>query len=384
MYSNKLKSNLQRENIISSISNNLPKLAALSSFCGFAFLWLYLRNIDKLEMFPQITYFSHGLFSIVFVSVILFFCINIPFLSLKFLFIDNFEFYLFARKNKLLHILIGPVAILFFLSCLFYRSRSNIDYYGFIIILITLVFSILLVIYIERMISSDNERLIVIPVILYVVSFSSLIIILLLAFEVSDDNDYVFFLLICIYLILLICGNAISFAKISLKEYLSMVCMLFILFSILPFTMANEFKLQRMLLKPIGIAQSPSQSGGYLLINGDFLELIELNKFEKYVKTIDTKTYTYIHGYLILNVGNVRVICPHDFESKDDKKSDTNGLDFSRCLNLTSEDIKFMKKGFPKSNKNIALMVTKAVMQIEQQVIEKRTNSCKKTENSKN
>lgn len=375
MYSNKIKSNLKRENIISSISNNLPKLAALSSSCGFAFLWLYLRNIDKLETFPQITYFSHGAFSIVFVSFILFFCINIPFLSLKFLFINNFDFYLFARKNKLLHILIGPVAILFFLSCLFYRSRSNIDYYGFIIILITLVFSILLVIYIERMISSNNERLIVIPVILYVVSFSSLILILLLAFEVSDDNDYVFFLLICIYLILLICGNAISFAKISLREYLSVVCMLFILFSIFPFTMANEFKLQRMLLKPIGIAQSPSQSGGYLLRNEDFLELIERNKFEKYVNTINKRTYTYIHGYLILNVGNVRVICPHDFEKEDNQKLNDQKLDFSRCLSFTSEDIKFMKRGFPKNYKKADLS--------KKANDSKKVNNSKKTENNK-
>lgn len=381
MYSNKLKSNIKRENIISSISNNLPKLAVLSSFCGFAFLWVYLRNIDKLEIFTQITYFSHGIFSIVFVSIIFFFCINIPFLSLKFLFVDNFEFSLFARKNKLLHVFIGPVAILFFLSCLFYNSRCDIDYYGFIITLISLVFSILLVIYIERMISSDNERLIIIPVILYIASFSSLIFILVLAFEVSDDNDYVFFLLICIYLILLIFGNAISFAKISLKEYLSMVCMLFILFSILPFTIANEFKLQRMVLKPIGIAQSPSQSGEYLLRNEDFLELIERNKFEKYVNTIDTRTYTYIHGYLIFNVGNVRVICPHDFESEDNKKSDTNRLDFSRCLNLTSEDIKFMKKGFPRNNENVAQVVVETVMKIDQLIIVK---SCKKTENHQN
>ena len=42
-----------------------------------------------------------------------------------------------------------------------------------------------------------------------------------------------------------------------------------------------------------------------------------------------------------------------------------------------------MKKGFPQNNKNVALMVKKTVMQIEQQ-IEKCTNSRKKTENSKN
>ena len=165
---------------------------------------------------------------------------------------------------------------------------------------------------------------------------------------------------------------------INLVSYLGALGMIYILLFIALAMVGNGFKLQRMILRPVGIAQTPSQSGGYLLKNGDFLELIERNKFEKYVKTIDARTYTYIHGYLILNVGNVRVICPHDFETESNQR-----LDFSRCLSLTSEDIKFMKKGFPQSNKNVALMVTKAVMQIEQQVIEKRINSCKKNEKIK-
>ena len=170
--------------------------------------------------------------------------------------------------------------------------------------------------------------------------------------EVSSDLGQTFFWLIVIYLLFLVASCYVVLYDINLVGYLVVLGMIYILLFIAIAKVGNGFKLQRMILKPIGIAQAPSQSGEYLLRNEDFLELIERNKFEKYVNTIDARTYTYIHGYLILNVGNVRVICPHDFESEDNKKSDTNRLDFSRCLGLTSEDIKFMKKGFPKNNKN--------------------------------
>ena len=165
------------------------------------------------------------------------------------------------------------------------------------------------------------------------------------------------------------------------NKYRVLVYMMFLTIVLIVLFHSHEFKLQRMILSPIGIVQSSSQSGWYLLKNGDFLELIENNKFKKRVKTINERTYTYINGYLILNVGNVRVICPHDFESKDNKKSDTNRLDFSRCLNLTSEDIKFMKKGFPGNNENVAQVVVETVMKIDQLIIVK---SCKKTENHQN
>ncbi|WP_298668638.1 hypothetical protein, partial [uncultured Haemophilus sp.] len=129
--------------------------------------------------------------------------------------------------------------------------------------------------------------------------------------------------------------------------------MIYILLFITLATVGNGFKLQRMILKPTGIAQSPSQSGWYLLKNGDFLELIESNKYKKRVRTINERTYTYINGYLIFNIGNIRVICPHDFETTDNQKTNAQNLDFSRCLSLTSEDIKFMKRGLPNNDKGL-------------------------------
>ena len=97
----------------------------------------------------------------------------------------------------------------------------------------------------------------------------------------------------------------------------------------------------------------------------------------KYNKNIDDRNNYYINGYLIFNIGNVRVICPHDFESVDSKKLNSQELDFSRCLSLTSEDIKFMKRGYPNKNskdasdESTALMVAKTSMTIKNLMITK-------------
>ena len=162
-----------------------------------------------------------------------------------------------------------------------------------------------------------------------------------------------------------------------MTAYLCALGMIYILLFIALATVGNGFKLQRMILKPTGIAQSPSQSGWYLLKNGDFLELIESNKYKKRVRTINERTYTYINGYLILNIGNMRVICPHDFETTDNEKANDQNLDFSRCLSLTSEDIKFMKRGYLNKNskdasdESTALMVAKTSMTIKNLMIMK-------------
>lgn len=188
----------------------------------------------------------------------------------------------------------------------------------------------------------------------------------------SNNSTSVFFWLVILYLIFLIAGNLIFFnLDIDIVKYLWGSFLFYVALFICLSMIGDEFKLQRMILKPIGVAQSPSESGGYLLKNGDFLELIERNKFEKYVNTINKRTYTYIHGYLILNVGNVRVICPHDFEKEDNQKLNDQKLDFSRCLSFTSEDIKFMKRDYPNKNskdasdESAALMVAETSMTIK-------------------
>lgn len=81
----------------------------------------------------------------------------------------------------------------------------------------------------------------------------------------------------------------------------------------------------------------------YLVKNKDFLNYMNRNYSIKYQKS-DDGSENYIYGYLILNIGNIRVICPDNLE---DSSEFQDKIDFYQCLTLTSEDIKFMGKKAP-------------------------------------
>ena len=383
--SNNFTSNSEIKRIIKFISDNWSKLIIAPSFFGVIFLWVYLLSINKVEIFPQMSFASHGIFLIALFFISLFFNFNLPIFIFKILLLENDKFNNFVQNNKVLYILMQPILVLFFLVFRvgYFYFGDDLDSEGkFYLVCLLGIFVFLIALcfcFFKLGNFLNNWKVVIFYSFLYVLTAIFFVFPLYVIAEMSDGLDKIFFWLIVIYLLFLIASCYVVLYDINLVSYLGALGMIYILLFIALAMVGNGFKLQRMILRPVGIAQSPSQSGGYLLKNGDFLELIERNKFEKYVKTIDTRTYTYIHGYLILNVGDVRVICPHDFETESNQR-----LDLSRCLSLTSEDIKFMKKGFPQNNKNVALMVTKTVMQIEQQVIEKCTNSRNKTENSKN
>ena len=383
--SNNFTSNSEIKRIIKFISDNWSKLIIAPSFFGVIFLWVYLLSINKVEIFPQMSFASHGIFLIALFFISLFFNFNLPIFIFKILLLENDKFNNFVQNNKVLYILMQPILVLFFLVFRvgYFYFGDDLDSEGkFYLVCLLGIFVFLIALcfcFFKLGNFLNNWKVVIFYSFLYDLTAIFFVFPLYVIAEMSDGLDKIFFWLIVIYLLFLIASCYVVLYDINLVSYLGALGMIYILLFIALAMVGNGFKLQRMILRPVGIAQSPSQSGGYLLKNGDFLELIERNKFEKYVKTIDTRTYTYIHGYLILNVGDVRVICPHDFETESNQR-----LDFSRCLSLTSEDIKFMKKGFPQNNKNVALMVTKTVMQIEQQVIEKCTNSRNKTENSKN
>ncbi|WP_265470156.1 hypothetical protein [Haemophilus parainfluenzae] len=386
MFSND-KSENKKINIIETfLRQYLPLMSVFSSVFGIGVIWFYLRNIDRLDIFTQINFSAYGVISIALFFLLFFFYFFLPFFMIEFInfikpttqFINSLE--PFARRRvKILYAINQPKAILLILVLFWMYNINDYDDKAkcFIIFFTLILIVLILMSYVLSFDVCRNDfkkfnRESFLYSFLFLISFKVL-------YEISE-NDFNFFILIFIYLFFLFLSNCI----ISLSgknKYRVLVYMMFLTIVLIVLFHSHEFKLQRMILSPIGIVQSSSQSGWYLLKNGDFLELIENNKFKKRVKTINERTYTYINGYLILNVGNVRVICPHDFESKDNKKSDTNRLDFSRCLNLTSEDIKFMKKGFPGNNENVAQVVVETVMKIDQLIIVK---SCKKTENHQN
>ncbi|WP_288533971.1 hypothetical protein [uncultured Haemophilus sp.] len=403
--SDNFTSNSEIKRNIKFISDNWSKLMIAPSFFGVMFLWVYLLSIGKEDIFPQLSFSSPGILLIFLLFTFLSFNFNLPIFIFKSLLLDNNKFNEFVNNNKILYVLIQPIAILVALVISYFCFYGDLNYNEifylryFILLLVFLVFLCCIFNFDTfnfKVFSFDafkfaalckffnDNSIILFPSFLYVITAFLSIFPLYVIGEVSSDLGQTFFWLIVIYLLFLVASCYVVLYDINLVGYLVVLGMIYILLFIAIAKVGDGFKLQRMILKPIGIAQAPSQSGEYLLRNEDFLELIERNKFEKYVNTIDARTYTYIHGYLILNVGDVRVICPHDFETGDNQRSNNQKLDFSRCLSLTSEDIKFMKKGFPKNNENVALMVTKIVMQIEKLVIAKNKNNCKKAENSKN
>lgn len=308
-------------------------------------------------------------------AIVFFFVIFFIYLNILFFVPDIFlNLYASFSGNKCLCALNQPLIIFLMFVSFFLDGFSDIDnnYIKFIpiaLILIVIFFVFYCLIYhaketIFRIffwklsgLSFLSGFFFVVPLILFV--------------EISA-SDNIFYIMVIIYIVFLFFSNLISFSKSDdLKLYAGAKFFILTLMFVIFYHVGDGFKLQRMILRPAGIAQSQSQSGWYLLKNGDFLELIESNKYKKRVRTINERTYTYINGYLILNIGNIRVICPHDFETTDNQKANDQNLGFSRCLSLTSEDIKFMKRDYPNKNskdasdESAALMVAETSMTIK-------------------
>lgn len=349
--SNDFKSNSEIGSVLKLISDNWSKLVIIPSLFGVMFLLFYLGNIEKIEIFSQMSFSSPGIFLILLLFICFSFNLNLPFFVFKILLVNDAKFREFVDGNKVFYVIAQPFLMLCILSSrllYFYNDLESDGGFYLSIFVLILFFMLLLFFYsFNRSKFSENKKAIFICSLLYAFSAILFVFPLYIISEASGGVDRLFFWLVIIYLLFLIVSFCVALCDINLTTYLCALGMIYILLFIALATVGNGFKLQRMILRPVGIAQSHLQSGEYLLKNGDFLELIERNKFKKYVNTIDGRTYTYISGYLILNVGNVRVICPHDFETEGSQK-----LDFSRCLSLTSEDIKFMKKDSPENNKN--------------------------------
>lgn len=142
--SNNCKSNQspKKEDVLKLISNNLSSLAIILSILGFIFIWLYLRTIDKLYIFSQISFSSHGILSIPLFFVILFTALNLPSLIIKVLVFDKSDFAKFLKSNKVLYVTSHPIiissALSFFL--LFYNDLNDVIYgYWLFVILFFLI-----------------------------------------------------------------------------------------------------------------------------------------------------------------------------------------------------------------------------------------------------
>ena len=113
--SNNFTSNAEIKRITKFISDNWSKLIVFPSFFGIAFLWIYLLSINKVEIFAQMSFASHGILLIALFFVSLFFNFNLPVFIFKALLLENDNFNKFVQDNKVFYILIQPILVLFFL-----------------------------------------------------------------------------------------------------------------------------------------------------------------------------------------------------------------------------------------------------------------------------
>jgi len=375
--SNNYEYNDKRENILELIVKNWAIIIVFPSIFGMAFIWLYLRKIESSVLFSQTSFSSHGLSSITLFFIFLFFILSLPSLSMKYLFVESDEFYKFVIKtslNKWWYVLLPSVSMLSILAFLYFYKCSDCDDIEKYISAVIIIFFYCYYFYLIYKNNNGNKladcnKVVVQYSLIYILfSYTTCFFLYLLSF-VSTGGNYEFFFLLSLYFAFLCLSNFLFIHVSDLKLSLPLLGIFFLGFFLFLIHHGDGFKFQRIILRPIGIAQQPSESGWYLLKNGDFLELIESNKYKKRVRTINERTYTYINGYLILNIGNIRVICPDDFETIDNQKANDQNLDFSRCLSLTSEDIKFMKRGLPNNDKRLD--------------DNKKANVSKETENSK-
>ncbi len=314
---------------------SLPKLTFFFTVFGFAFLWCYLKNIEKLDFFVQMNISSYGLF-----SILLFFMIFGIYMCLPFFSIDFFlNVYRTGKGNEFLYSINQSMMILFFLVLLFLHDfdvydRETKSLTVISIFILIILFTISFIFNIEN--KNKKEFLMLTINSLF---FSVLFVAPLLFITRVVNDDMGLFIFIILYLAFLIISNFLSLKeKHAFTKFI--MCVLFIIAISL---ISDGFKLQRIVLKPIGIAQYPEQSGWYAVRNKYFLNYMNRNYSIKYQKNADGSE-NYIYGYLILNIGNVRVICPDNLE---DSSESQDKIDFSQCLTLTSEDIKFMGKKEP-------------------------------------
>ena len=314
---------------------SLPKITFFFTVFGFAFLWCYLKNIEKLDFFVQMNISSYGLF-----SILLFFMIFGIYMCLPFFSIDFFlNVYRTGKGNEFLYSINQSMMILFFLVLLFLHDFDVYDREtkSLTVILIFILIILFTISFIFNIGNKNKKEFFMLTI--NSLFFSVLFVAPLLFITRVVNDDMGLFIFIILYLAFLIISNFLSLKeKHAFTKFI--MCVLFIIAISL---ISDGFKLQRIVLKPIGIAQYPEQSGWYAVRNKYFLNYMNRNYSIKYQKNADGSE-NYIYGYLILNIGNVRVICPDNLE---DSNESQDKIDFSQCLTLTSEDIKFMGKKEP-------------------------------------
>ena len=340
-----------------------PKFSLVSSIFGFLFIFFYLINISKFDLLLQIDVSIYGigfifLFFLIFISYVIlpFFCVDLLLHGNALRKSNKLQY----KGNELLYSINQSMVFLLFLNILFIYSFAHYDDGSKFLITIFWMFFLCLLVISFSLFSKNVDKkdylyitaVSLIPIAFFFFSF--------VLYSEALSTDYELFSFVILYLFFLIINNLVSFCYCGEKYDFNCKLMYRIVFvCLILFISGDSFKLQRLILKPSGMAQYQSQSGWYLIKNRGLLDFVTEDYLIKYNKSIDDGDSYYIKGYLIFNIGSVRVICPHDFEQMDEQKPKNKKLSFSKCLSLTSDDIKFMEKDFLNDNKGTAMMEQK-------------------------
>lgn len=147
--SDNFTSNSEIKRNIKFISDNWSKLMIAPSFFGVIFLWGYLLSIGKEDVFPQLSFSSPGILLIFLLFIFLSFNFNLSIFIFKSLLLDNNKFNEFVNNNKILYVLIQPIAILVVLVIFYFCFYGDLNYNEifylryFILLLVFLVFFVL-------------------------------------------------------------------------------------------------------------------------------------------------------------------------------------------------------------------------------------------------
>ena len=319
------KFNIKKVSSVRFFLDYFPILSFLSPISSVVLILFFLKNISMLDVFMGIDISVSILVSIFTVFMIFIVSILLPFYG-----VDDLFYKTGQHQGKLFYISFSftrSVIILLLLSLLFLVFNvdgGSVTRACFVVSIFYLIISSFL---------NDGQKIVILSLVknsIYsYLLFLSMFFLMIVVLSVDDD--------------IIEKSKSIYFKFIP------------VLFLFLIFLFIDGFKFQKAILKVFGGVQDSSQNGWYLVKDRNILDFFTARGYlVKDSKNIDDRKNYYINGYLLFNIGNLKVICPHNFEITDNKK-----LDFSRCLSLTSEDIKFMGRDFPKNNKNIAVMVAK-------------------------
>jgi len=163
----KYKSNAKKRNIFKFFYDKWSIFAVLLSFSGFLYIFIYLKNIGKLGVFTQISFYPHVVFSIVIYFFLLFFlCISsVCFFGflLRLSFNRGDGFFIFVESNKAIYTVLQPISVLAFWSIIFLSGPGELDNESKIIVsylLVSLYFLVGFCFYSFNSVSSVKNKII--------------------------------------------------------------------------------------------------------------------------------------------------------------------------------------------------------------------------------